>query len=77
MVAWLTDKSRFPAILVFRRYLKLAARWCEKAGLMDVPWDGIPQADLPFDKRSIRVEWPVLSTHRLWPDPGDNAPAGQ
>ncbi|MYH06156.1 MAG: HNH endonuclease [Acidimicrobiia bacterium] len=75
MVAWLTGKGRFPAILVFRRYLKLAARWCEEAGLMDATWSSVPDADLPFDKHSLRVEWPVLSTLRLWPDPGDTTTA--
>lgn len=69
MVLWLVSKERFPAILVFRRYLKLAARCCEDANLMDIPWNDVPDAALPFDKRSLRVKWPSLSEHRLWPDP--------
>ena len=69
MVLWLASKGRFPAILVFRRYLKLAARWCEDANLMDTPWDNVPNATLPFDKRSLRVQWPKLPVHRLWPSP--------
>ncbi len=69
MVLWLKSKDRFPAVLVFRRYLKLAARWCEDEKLMDTPWEEIPDASLPFDKRSLRVEWPRLASQRLWPDP--------
>ncbi len=69
MVLWLASKDRFPAILVFRRYLKLAARWCEEADLMDTSWSSVPDAALPFDKRSLRVNWPALPVHRLWPDP--------
>lgn len=68
MVLWLVSKDQFPAVLVFRRYLKLAARWCEDANLMDTPWDNVPDVALPFDKRSLRVQWPKLSVHRLWPD---------
>ena len=71
MVLWLVSKHRFPAILVLRRYLKLAARWCEDADLMDTPWADVPDAALPFDKRSLRVNWPELSAHRLWPDPSE------
>lgn len=71
MVLWLVSKGRFPAVLVFRRYLKLAARWCEDKDMMDVPWDDAPDADLPFDKRALRVEWSALSEIRLWPDPAD------
>ena len=69
MVLWLLSKNRFPAILVFRRYLKLTARWCEDANMMDTPRSDIPDDDLPFDKRSLRIEWPKHSVHRLWPDP--------
>ena len=69
MVQWLLLKNRFPSILVFRRYLKLAARYCEEANLMDTPWEEVCNTLLPFDKRSVRVKWPKLSTLRLWPDP--------
>ena len=76
MVLWLVSKGRFPAVLVFRRYLKLAARWYEDTDLMNVSWDEAPDADLPFDKRSLRVDWPALSAIRLWPDPAD-VPTGK
>ncbi len=69
MVLWLVSKERFPAILVFRRYLKLAARWCKDANLMDTSWTDVPETVLPFDKQSLRVEWPELAVHKLWPDP--------
>ena len=69
MVVWLVSKNRFPAVLVFRRYLKLAARYCEDANLMEIAWEDINDSGLPFDKRSLRVRWPKLSEQRLWPDP--------
>ena len=69
MVQWLLWKNRFPSILVFRRYLKLAARHCQEANLMDTPWEDVCDTSLPFDKRSLRVEWPKLSALRMWPDP--------
>ena len=71
MVMWLVSKDEFPAILVFRRYLKLGARWCEENDLMDAAWADLPDAAVPFDKRSLRVQWPSLSELRLWPDPSD------
>ena len=55
MVLWRVSKGRFPAVLVFRRYLKLAARWCEDADLMDVPWKDLPDAAIPIDKRALRI----------------------
>ncbi len=71
MVLWLVSKGQFPAILVFRRYLKLGARWCEENDLMDAAWADLPDAAVLFDKRSLRVQWPSLSELRLWPDPSD------
>ena len=69
MVQWLLLKNRFPSILVFQQYLKLAARYCEDVNLMDTPWEDVSNTSLPFDKRSLRVKWPNLSELRLWPDP--------
>ena len=67
MVLWLVSKGGFPALLTFRRYLKLAARWCESASLMAMPWADVPETSLPFDKRSLRVTWPPPGTLKLWP----------
>lgn len=69
MVTWLTRTGRFPAILVFRRYLKLAARWCENAKMMDTPWMDVAGENLPFDQQSLRVKWPPPSELWLWPPP--------
>ena len=69
MVQWLLNRGRFPAVLVFRRYLKLAARWCSDEELMHAAWADVGNEKLPFDKRSLRVEWPPLAGHSLWPDP--------
>ena len=73
MVLWLVSKGRFPAVLVLRRYLKLAARYCEDAGLIDSAWADLVDDELPFDKRSLRVEWPPLAAQAIWPAP-DSAP---
>lgn len=67
MVLWLVNKDRFPSVLVFRRYLKLAAQATATAGLLDTAWSEVPDGALPFDKRSLRVEWPELGETELWP----------
>ena len=67
MVLWLVRKGRFPSVLVFRRYLKLAAQAAESAGLLDTAWKDVPDGVLPFDKGSLRVEWPELTAMELWP----------
>ena len=65
MMMWLVSKNRYPAVLVLRRYLKLAARWCEEANLMNASWSEAPDTALPFDERALRIEWPELTAHRL------------
>ena len=67
MVMWLVSKGRFPSVLVFRRYLKLAAQAAATAGLLDTAWNEVSDGALPFDKRSLRVEWPELQVLDLWP----------
>ena len=69
MVLWLTGKKRFPALLVLRRYLKLAAQWCETHDTMITPWIRADDQILPFDKRALRVTWPQPPELRLWPEP--------
>lgn len=44
---WARRKGFFP-LGVTRRYLVLAWRWCERAGLLDVPLDVLRAADPPF-----------------------------
>ncbi len=68
MVLWLVNKGRFPSVLVLRRYLKLAAQAASSAGLLDTAWSEAPDDALPFDKRSLRVEWPALAEFEMWPD---------
>ena len=67
MVLWLVNKGRFPSVLVFRRYLKLASQAAATAGLLDTAWNEVPDGALPFDRRSLRVEWPELGEIELWP----------
>lgn len=74
MVLWLVGKGRFPSVLVFRRYLKLAAQATGSAGLLDMPWSEVPDDALPFDKRSLRVEWPPLAELEMWPSASGGGP---
>ena len=69
MVLWRTSKQQFPALLVLRRYLKLAARWCETHDVMITPWIRADNQILPFDKRALLVKWPQPRELRLWPKP--------
>ncbi len=73
MLLWHMSKDRFPAVLVLRRYLKLAGRSVEDANLMDTRWIDVPDDRLPFDKSALLIEWPTLESQRLrlWPDPTD------
>ena len=67
MMAWLTSKGKFPGLLVFRRYLKITARWCEDVKLMETPWNAVAANEITFDKHSVRVKWPSLEKLELWP----------
>ena len=74
MVLWLVNRGRFPSVLVFRRYLKLAAQAASSVGLLDTPWSEAPDDALPFDKRSLRVEWPALAELEMWPSVSTEGP---
>ena len=69
MVLWLIAKKGFPALLVLRRYLKLAAHWCERHNAMLTPWIRANDQILPFDKQALRVKWPQPRELRLWAEP--------
>ena len=72
MVLWLVEKGRFAAVLVMRRYLKLAARWCEAHDMMNTRWIDADDDALPFDKRALRVKWPHPDNLRVWPEPSSD-----
>ena len=67
VVIWLKEtKNSFPSLYVLRRYLKLAIHWSDTHDVMMLPWRRADDA-LPFDKRSLRVDWPKLADLEIWP----------
>lgn len=54
----------FPPLLLIRRYLKLAVRYCTEMGLMAVPLDAAPP--LPFRLKSIPEDYPDPRGLCLW-----------
>lgn len=70
MVLWIVAQDRFPPIVVMSRYLKLANAWCEAHNLMKLQWITISDVAWPFDKQSLRTNWPKHpEDHQLWPEP--------
>jgi hypothetical protein len=70
-------QGRFPPLLLLRRYLKLAFRHCEGAGLLDT--DATDVAGLPFDLDALPVTFPPPSELVLWvqvvPETAEETPA--
>lgn len=50
LLVWMRSKGRFPPLMLLRRYLKMAIRYCEEHELMQIPLVQVPQLakDLPF-----------------------------
>ncbi len=70
MLEWMGRKGRFPALLLLRRYIKVAARHCEEQAVMDTPLDSLDTAqDMPFDVRRLPLELPPLDALTLWVRP--------
>ena len=64
VLEWLAEKKQFPALLLLRRYLKLAIQMsCEK-NIMGMPIKEMP--DLPFSLSAIPVAYPLPSQLQLW-----------
>lgn len=61
---WLTDRQQFPAVLLLRRYLKLAIQMARDRRLMDTPLSDAPE--LPFSLSAIPRTYPAPSQLRLW-----------
>lgn len=57
LVRWSLDRGGFPPLLLLRRYLKLAIRHCEEAGLMDCLLTEAPP--MPFDLTAIPTQFPA------------------
>ena len=61
---WLSERNEFPAVLLLRRYLKLAIEISREMQLMDVPLAAAPK--LPFSLSAIPRTYPLPSQLRLW-----------
>ena len=61
---WLADRGQFPALLLLRRYLKLAIEMSRDRGIMDLPIDAA--GELPFSLWAIPRQFPPPGQLRLW-----------
>ena len=66
MIAWTQAQGTFPPILLLRRYLKLAAIYCEEHGLMDLPLASESLGSLPFDLQQFPYTYPPFTELKLW-----------
>ena len=70
MLEWMVRRGHFPALLLLRRYIKVAARHCEEQAVMDTPLDSLDTVqDMPFDVRRLPLEFPPLDALTLWVRP--------
>ena len=66
MLSWLLDKDAFPSILLYRRYLKLVAQYCENKHLLDEKLEEVLKADLPFSLERLPYVFPPPEELKLW-----------
>ena len=66
MLAWVQAKGKFSPILLLRRYLKIAARYCEEHGVMDLSVEDANLKTLPFDLLLIPQSYPPLTELKHW-----------
>jgi hypothetical protein len=64
LLRWMTTQGRFPPLLLLRRYLKLAFRHFDEAGLMDS--DEATVEARPFDLAALPDSFPPPSSLVLW-----------
>lgn len=69
VLAWYARKEQFPPLLLLRRYLKLAIRYCDTNGIMSTPLDEKPA--LPFDLDAVPRRFPYPPNLRQWIVPMD------
>lgn len=70
MLEWMERKSRFPPLLLLRRYIKIVARHCEAQAEMDTPLDRLDTPrGMPFDVRRLPLEFPPLDALTQWVQP--------
>ncbi|TVQ37363.1 MAG: HNH endonuclease [Geminicoccaceae bacterium] len=60
VTAWLVARSRFPSVVVLRRYLKLVYQWCDGEGILDVAKDQLKADNLPFSADMLPLSFPPL-----------------
>ena len=76
LLEWMTARSRFPPILLLRRYIKLVARYCEQHGRLDSTLDRLDnEPPMPFDVRMLPTRFPPLDELTLWVQPSRICPA--
>lgn len=66
LLHWMAGQSRFPPLLLLRRYTKLLAQFCEKEGLLDVQLVEAQARDLPFRLDLLPVDFRDLKMMTLW-----------
>ena len=67
MLAWMRQRDRFPALLLLRRYLKLAWDYADAQSLLHTAVDAwSPVAGHPYDIRHVPTKFPPLPTLALW-----------
>lgn len=72
MLQWMNTKGMFPAVLLLRRYLKIVARYCEQAQLMETILHEACAQALPFDLALLPYQYPPLTDMRLWVYPRED-----
>ena len=66
MLVWHFERETFPSLMLLRRYLKLVADYCAKAGLAERTMVEIAGLPLPFALSALPYRYPPLSELRLW-----------
>jgi len=64
MLGWLAARNEFPALLLLRRYLKLATGICRELCVSEISLQSVPK--LPFEIERIPRLYPPPSQLRLW-----------
>jgi 5-methylcytosine-specific restriction endonuclease McrA len=64
LLAWMESEGRFPSVFVLRRWLKLCAAACDRAGVLDQPVTAATTT-VPFDLDRLPVTFPPLGSLRL------------
>ena len=72
MLEWLGARVEFPSLLLLRRYLKLAVKFCSEQQLMAVAITEV--GDLPFNLSAIPHKFPAPRELVLWIVPLSRAP---